>query len=141
MTDEIHKIYKDVEDIKHVVHKLEVTKQDKVRPWVFIPIVLYLVAQSFAAIWWASNVSTTMKTLTVAVEAAGRDRFTGKDGDSLARYMEFRMLGVEEKVRIVDDRLVEHRKDTSLCRERIKANEQSVLEIKSRLLKLEDKGG
>lgn len=139
MTHDISKLYEDVEDIKEVVHQLDKTKQDRVKPWLLVPLVIYMLTQSFASVWWASDINSTLKSLKESVVQTSTDRLTSRDGEALARYLETRQMGTEEKVKILDDRVTEHRRDTMVCRERIKANEQALVELRARLQAAEDK--
>lgn len=137
----IEDVYQDVELIRREVHNLSATKQDKVKAVIFIPFILYLLTQSFTGIWWASKMTAALENIEHKLVEAAQDRFYGRDGDALQRLLNTQMQGLNAKIDNVDERQKEHRKDTQLCRERIKQNEQMIVDMKARLRNLEDFNG
>lgn len=81
-------IYGRIGSVQSEVHKLAMTKQDKVKPALVLSFLLFLFAQTVTAVWWASEVTNGVNTVVRDVAALGTDRFYGKDGVQMQRLWE-----------------------------------------------------
>ena len=107
----IEHVLQDIKDIKETVHWLVQSKQDKVRPSIFIPFVVYLVSQAFVGVWWASDITASINTLVEKIESVGHDNFYNRDAENLKGYVDLRIEKIdlrdgvaEERLRIIQDK-------------------------------------
>lgn len=118
-------VLQDIKDIKETVHWLVQSKQDKVRPSIFIPFVVYLISQAFVGVWWASDITASINSLVDKIETVGTDNFYNRDADNLRGYIDLRI----EKIDLRD----------SVTEEKLKHINEKQTEIELRLRDLEKK--
>lgn len=94
----LKEIHDDVEQIRKEVHELSVTKQDKVKPAAYIAFIIFLFTQTLSAVWWASELTTGLATLTERVADLNVDRFYGKDGVQLKTIIDIEISNLSRQV-------------------------------------------
>lgn len=111
----IDDLYNELHHVKREVHSLALTKQDRVKPAVVISVLLFLFAQSGAAMWWASRMETTvvvgLATLSEKVGELGEDRFYGRDGEQMERYLISEINALKSEVNDLKHQIRETRTD------------------------------
>lgn len=130
--EDIEQVRKDIGELKQIVHDIKATKQDKVRANIVIPFILYLLSQTMVGVWWAADISSSMTQVSKSIEATGKDRFYGRDGEALTRYMETRLAGLERRSDNLDE-------DVERINSRDKQIEQAHADLRERISKLEIK--
>ena len=130
--EDIEQVRKDIGELKQIVHDIKATKQDKVRANIVIPFILYLLSQTMVGVWWAADISSSMTQVSKSIESAGNDRFYGRDGEALTRYMETRLAGLERRSDNLDE-------DVERINSRDKQIEQAHADLRERISKLEIK--
>ena len=128
--EDIELVRKDIGELKGIVHEIKLTKQDRVRANVVIPFILYLLSQTMIGVWWAADMSSSMQQVTTSLESAGKDRFYGRDGEALTRYVDTRFNTIDRNVESLE-------RDIDNVNRRDKNLEDAVNNIRERVSKLE----
>jgi len=74
-------VREEIDDILKTVHQVRDTKQDKVLPRVWVPVILWAAGVTFSGLVWAINLNAQVNYLQKLNEAATVDRYYGKDAE------------------------------------------------------------
>jgi len=94
------------------IEKLELlinNKQDKIKPWAWIPLAIWIVTTTFGGSWWASATSQQILFLTKIVQDNTDDRYRRTDavGDIKQIMAEFTQR--DQRMDFIDREIVENR--------------------------------
>lgn len=116
-------VLQDIKDIKETVHWLVQSKQDKVRPSIFIPFIVYLVSQAFVGVWWASDITASIASIETTVMNASEDRFYGRDGVALKSYIDLKVEKVDLRDQLLKDKVTIMQDRQELLEQRLRTLE------------------
>lgn len=86
IAETVTRIEKEVRELQTSVNQ----KQNKIGMGVLLPFLGYLFTQLLLGVWWASEVTQTMKNLEDKIVVSSEDRFYGKDGEKLEQLIELK---------------------------------------------------
>ena len=86
IAETVTRIEKEVRELQDSVNQ----KQNKIGMGVLIPFLGYLFTQLLLGVWWASEVTQTIKNLEEKIVISSQDRFYGRDGEKLEQLIELK---------------------------------------------------
>lgn len=72
---------KELDEIKNTLHHIEVSKQERIKPVVWVPFLMWLIIQTIAGSWWAATTTTNLVRLAELVEQNTSQQYTVGEAD------------------------------------------------------------
>jgi len=69
-----------------------------------VPIIIFLIAQTVAAVYWAGTINQKVENLTVQIEKGVDDRYRAHDASMDLALRDQRINGLEKQIALTEDR-------------------------------------
>lgn len=100
---------REVDEIRVIVHKLDVEKQNRIKPSVVVSIATAFVAVVFYAGVQLATLSTNLRALTVLVESGTNDRYRGSQAQQDFKLRDQRDDFLQEQINQMKQGIQEHK--------------------------------